>query len=109
MKPSDFPVISVTQGMSGYFAVMYWWNPEMGGFPEPYETGFGRYPDRASAIVEAVQWAKDENIKLDPALVAEAHQSAAAVSSAVSPALNDNFDDAFDMVAGQTNPFEDIP
>lgn len=64
---SQYPVIGVTQGMSGYFAVMYWWNPE--GFPEPYETGFGRYPDRESAVLEARAWASCEDIKLDPSLL----------------------------------------
>lgn len=65
MTPSDFPVISVTNGMSGYFAVMYWWNPEDGGFPEPYETGFGHYATYAEAAAEAREWAASENIRLD--------------------------------------------
>lgn len=60
MQASDFPQIGVTSGMSGYFAVMYWWNPE--GFPEPYNTGFGRYKTEAEAVIEAQQWAADENI-----------------------------------------------
>ena len=64
MQESDFPVISVTQGLSGYFAVMYWWNPE--GFPEPYNTGFGRYATVEEAREEAKQWAKDEGIRYEP-------------------------------------------
>lgn len=66
MKPSDFPVIGVTQGMSGYFAVHYWWNPE--GFPEPYNSGFGRYATELEAAQEAQQWALDEDIRLDAAV-----------------------------------------
>ena len=50
MQAKDFPVISVTRGMSGHFAVHYWWNPEHGGFPEPYNTGIGRYATREEAI-----------------------------------------------------------
>lgn len=56
----EYPVISTTHGCSGYFAVMYWWNPE--GFPEPYETGFGRYATEQEAIQEAQQWAIDSDI-----------------------------------------------
>lgn len=55
--------ITVTQGMSGYFAVHIWWNPELGGFPEPYNTGFGRYKDRESAVAEAKQWAEEEEME----------------------------------------------
>lgn len=55
--------ITITQGMSGYFAVMVWWNPDMGGFWEPYDTGTGRYSTAADAEPEAMQWARDEGIK----------------------------------------------
>lgn len=65
LGPDDFPVISVAKGMAGWFAVHYWWNPEDGGFPEPKETGVGRYTDRQDAIDEARSWATDEGIRLD--------------------------------------------
>ena len=55
--------IGVTSGMSGFFAVMYWWNPE--GFWEPYQTCFGRYATRAEAEEEARQWAEAEELELD--------------------------------------------
>ena len=54
--------ITVTQGMSGYFAVMLWWNPDMGGFYEPWNTGVGRYPTREEAETEAKQWAEAEGV-----------------------------------------------
>lgn len=54
--------ISVTKGMSGFFAVQYWWNPELGGFWEPWDTGVGRYKRLASAIAEAEMWAEEENL-----------------------------------------------
>jgi hypothetical protein len=73
MQAADFPVITITQGMSGYFAVMYRWNNEDGGFPEAYETGFGRYPitpkGEADAIEEASCWAQDEEIRLEDGLL----------------------------------------
>lgn len=66
MQASDFPVISVTSGMSGHFAVHYWWNPE--GFPEPWDTGFGRYATQLEAEAEARQWAADTGIRLDESI-----------------------------------------
>lgn len=64
------PFITTTQGMSGWFAVMYWWNKENGGFWEPYETGFGRYSEEARAIEEAKIWAEAEEIAYQPRLEA---------------------------------------
>lgn len=55
-----YPHVTVTSGMSGYFAVLIWWNPE--GFAEPYNTGIGRYKNIGSAIAEAKDWAKSEEI-----------------------------------------------
>lgn len=57
-----YPHITVTSGMSGYFAVKIWWNPQMGGFPEPWSTGAGRYPTEAEAVDEAKTWAASEAI-----------------------------------------------
>lgn len=54
--------ITTTSGMSGYFAVIIWWNPDP-GFWEPYQTGIGRYATREEAIVEAKQWAESMRIK----------------------------------------------
>lgn len=60
------PFISVTHGCSGYFAVMYWWNPDLGGFWEPWNTGFGRYADKEKAIAEARYWAESEELEYRP-------------------------------------------
>jgi hypothetical protein len=62
VNETEYPYITVTSGMSGYFAVMVWWNPEMGGFEEPWDTGIGRYHDSKQAIQEAKAWAKDQDI-----------------------------------------------
>lgn len=59
LEPGD-KWLSVTQGMSGYFAVLYWVNDE-GNFPftEPYDTGIGRYSDIEKAKAEAL-WIAEE-------------------------------------------------
>jgi len=61
------PFITVTKGMSGYFAVQMWWNtqdhPDLGGFWEPWDTGMGRYPSQQEAIQEAKEWADAECIR----------------------------------------------
>lgn len=63
LDPKVYPrVISVTSGMSGFFAVQYWWNPDLGGFWEPWDTGIGRYANEESAIAEAKMWAEEENL-----------------------------------------------
>ena len=60
--------ISVTgPAISGYFAVMYWWNDEDdGGFWEPLQTGLGRYATKEEAIVEAKYWAEAEELEYIP-------------------------------------------
>lgn len=67
-KPANF--ITTAEGMSGWFAVMYWWNdedPELpGGFWEPWDTGLGRYRDEAKAIEEAQTWADVEGLEYVP-------------------------------------------
>lgn len=57
-----YPYITITSGMSGYFAVMIWWNPALGGFEEPFQTGVGRYKSLRDAVREAKSWSKDEGL-----------------------------------------------
>lgn len=54
--------VTVTRGMSGYFAVIIWWNPEMGGFWEPWDTGVGRHEHEDDARVEAIALADCEGL-----------------------------------------------
>ena len=63
LKPGDH-WISVTQGMSGYFAVEMWLNNEDSDmiFAEPYDTGFGRYATYGEAKDEAMEWAVSEQL-----------------------------------------------
>lgn len=66
-KPSAHPpYITVTSGLSGYFAVMLAWNPDLGGFYEPWETGVGRYRTAGEAEKEARAWADDEGVEYRP-------------------------------------------
>lgn len=57
-----YPYITTTHGMSGYFAVMIWLNPDLGGFEESYQTGTGRYKSSSAAVMEGTIWAADEDI-----------------------------------------------
>ena len=60
-KQSHKPFITVSSGMSGYFAVLMTWSEE--GFYEPWNTGIGRYPEKSGAVNEAMQWALDEELE----------------------------------------------
>ena len=62
---SKEPYITVTEGMSGHFAVLVAWNPELGGFWEPYQTGIGRYRERSEAIAEGRDWAELEGLQFE--------------------------------------------
>ena len=60
--------ITVTEGMSGFFAVHMWLNEEedFGPFWEPYDTGIGRYATREEAEVEARRWAEETEMEYRP-------------------------------------------
>ena len=62
-NPAHASFVSTSDGMSGWFAVLVWWNPEHGGFWEPWDTGFGRYATKAEAESEARDWAKAEGVE----------------------------------------------
>ena len=57
--------ITVTEGISGFFAVHMWLNEEedFGPFWEPYDTGMGRYATREEAMVEALAWADETGME----------------------------------------------
>lgn len=54
--------VTVDEGMSGHFAVIYWFNPDMGGFWEPWDTGIGRYATEDEARIEAIGLADAEGL-----------------------------------------------
>lgn len=64
MAPSRNHQIGVTQGMSGYFAVMYAEYEDKPGewTMDVEQTGIGRYEDWESAASEAKDWAKLDNV-----------------------------------------------
>lgn len=55
--------VTLSEGMSGWFAVIVWWNPEHGGFWEPWDTGTGRYAHWEAAELEAKDIADGEGFK----------------------------------------------
>ena len=58
--------ITVYESIGGWKAVMLWWNPDMGGFYEPWDTGVGAYATEAEAEDEARWWAEDEGLEFRP-------------------------------------------
>lgn len=61
MTESHKSFITVTSGMSGFFAVQMWWNPE--GFWEPWQSGIGRYASSEDAAKEGKYWAEAEGLE----------------------------------------------
>lgn len=55
--------ITVSCGMAGWFAVMFWWNPELDGFWEPYNTGVVRYATKEEAVREGLDWAEESELE----------------------------------------------
>jgi hypothetical protein len=60
MNPEPKFWIEVTKGGAGYFAVMLW---DGDGYPEPWDSGEGRYSEPEPAGAEAKRWALEEGIE----------------------------------------------
>ena len=61
------PFITVTQSGFGHcFAVMMWWNPDLGGFWEPYDTARARRDHKFEAVIDAKEWAAAEGLEYRP-------------------------------------------
>lgn len=58
--------ISVYKPIAGWKAVQYWWNPDMGGFWEPYQTSDFAFSEKEKAQIVAQHWAKSEDIPYCP-------------------------------------------
>jgi hypothetical protein len=54
--------ITVYKPIAGWKAVQYWWNPDLGGFWEPWQTGFCAFNTEQSAIDDALFWAEMEDL-----------------------------------------------
>ena len=61
--PEKQPYVTVTRGMRGWFARGIWWNPEFGGFWEPWQTSPNSWEGDAMASIEGRQWAEAEGLK----------------------------------------------
>lgn len=55
--------ITVYKPIAGWKAVMVWWNPDMGGFWEPYQTGEFAFATRDEAVTDAKIWAEVEGLE----------------------------------------------
>jgi hypothetical protein len=60
LSKADYPVVTIYQPIAGWKAVQYWWNPEMGGFPEPWQTASVAYGEPEPARDDAMRWAVAE-------------------------------------------------
>lgn len=54
--------ISIYKPIAGWKAIQYWWNPDMGGFWEPYQTGMCAWNTQTEAELDAKLWAEAEEI-----------------------------------------------
>lgn len=61
----DEAIVTVTEGVRGYFAVLMCWNSELEMY-EPWNTGFSSYGTPEEANVDAKSWAEAEELKYVP-------------------------------------------
>lgn len=62
------PFITAYKSIGGWKACAMWWNPDIGGFWEPENTGVGAYRTRREANAEARDWAEDEGVRFIEAI-----------------------------------------
>lgn len=60
------PFITTYESLAGWKAVHVWWNPDLGGFWEPYETAPWGHETEEAAIRDAKDWAKSEGLEYRP-------------------------------------------
>jgi len=58
-----FPLIKIHQTLQGFKPVIFWWNPEHDGFPEPYEVYHEVFSSYAEAEEVAKIWSKMTGIR----------------------------------------------
>lgn len=54
--------VSIYKPIAGWKAIHMWWNPEMGGFWEPYETSPFAFNTEQKAYEFSQQWAEELEI-----------------------------------------------
>jgi hypothetical protein len=57
------PFITVYESIGGWKAIQYWFNPDYGGFWEPWQTGHFGYATEKEAEEDAKSWAENEEIR----------------------------------------------
>jgi hypothetical protein len=58
--------ITTYQSISGWNAVQVWWNPEHGGFWEPWDVRRVQSADEVPAILAAKEWAAETGLEYRP-------------------------------------------
>lgn len=61
--------ISISKGMSGFYAVLIADFEDMGWETDIIESGIGRYADEEGAISEAKEWSMETKIPLDSSVL----------------------------------------
>lgn len=56
------PYITVTNGISGHYAILVVWDDELQGW-DIEQTGLGRYPTVEEATAEGLSWAESEQLE----------------------------------------------
>jgi len=57
------PFVSVTWGVRGWSAVLMWWNPDLDGFWEPWESHPHSFSTEAEAVPIARAWAETQGVE----------------------------------------------
>lgn len=61
--PKEHPsFITVYHPIAGWKAVQYWWNPDMDGFWEPWQTAPYAFRSEEQAVEDALIWAECEEL-----------------------------------------------
>ena len=63
MEDDKESFITVYQTWGGWNSVMMWWNAELGGYWEPWQTGMGPYDTREEAVRDGKSWAIEEKLE----------------------------------------------
>lgn len=64
--PDHPPYITIARAGSGWDAIMFWWNPENGGYWQPWTTSTGRWVSAEAAAHAARNWAQVEAMPFRP-------------------------------------------
>lgn len=66
MGPTAPYITTQESALGAHFAVMFWFNPDLGGFFEPWDSAIGRHPTADLAVSDAKQWAQETGLEYRP-------------------------------------------